>query len=238
LKFPHHDAEIAQQESASGKKPFVKIWMHTGFLKVHGQKMSKSLGNFVSVEEILSKMSPDEFRFMVFRQHYRTPLDFSDEAVAYVKTNFSHISEFVEKLAFVSKKGIGTSDAVPRVLCKKFEKEFLRAMDDDFNSPEALAAIHTFINEVNEKDLFSLSSSDAKKVRKTLLHAMKMVGFEFPERIIPSEIAQFTEERELSRIHKQFARADALREKINALGYTVEDTPLGPLVRKSQNHKS
>jgi cysteinyl-tRNA synthetase len=233
LKFPHHDAEIAQQESASGKKPFVKIWMHTGFLKVRGQKMSKSLGNFVSVEEILSKMSPDEFRFMVFQQHYRTPLDFSDEAVAYVKTNFSQISEFTEKLAFVSKKGTGASNAETRSLCKKFEKEFIRAMDDDFNSPEAIAVIHTFINEVNEKNVFSLSPSDATYMRNTLRRVMKMVGFEFPEHIIPPEIAQYMDERELSRSHKQFIRADALREKINALGYTIEDTPLGPLVRKS-----
>lgn len=233
LKFPHHEAEIAQQESASGKKPFVRIWMHTGFLKVNGQKMSKSLGNFVSVEEVLSKMSPDEFRFMIFQQHYRTPLDFSDDSIAYTKANFSQISEFIEKLAFVSKKGIGASDAAVRAARGRCEKEFIRAMDDDFNSPEALAAIHGFINAINEKGIFSLSRTNAKNARETLLRVMKSVGFAFSEEKIPPDVVRLADEREKSRRNKQFTHSDALREKINALGYGIEDTPLGPLVRKS-----
>lgn len=233
LKFPHHEAEIAQQESASGKKPFVRIWMHTGFLKVNGQKMSKSLGNFVSVENILSKMSPDEFRLMVFQQHYRTPLDFSDDSVAYTKANFSQISEFIEKLSFVSKKGIGDSGTAARSTIRRFEKEFFGAMDDDFNSPEALAAVHVLMNAIHETGIFSLSRSDAKRARKTLLCAMKAVGFSFSEEKIPHEIAQIAGDRELCRRNKQFTHADALREKISALGYIVEDTPLGPFVRRS-----
>lgn len=232
LKFPHHDAEIAQQESASGKAPFVKIWMHTGFLQVNGQKMSKSLGNFVSVERILSKMSVNEFRLMVLQQHYRTPLNFSDDAVLYTKTNFSQIADFIEHLSFVSRKGTGLPNKEIEKASDELKKRFISAMDDDLNSPEALAELYAFMNTLYGKDIFSISPSSTKYIKKTILFLLSSVGLEYTEPEIPDEISHFAEERELYRGNKQFTHADALREKINALGYTVEDTPLGPFVRK------
>lgn len=232
LKFPHHEAEIAQQESASGKKPFVKLWMHVGFLQVNGQKMSKSLGNFVTVHDILSKLSPDEFRLLILQHHYRAAFNFSDDAVSFTKTNFRQIVDFLAQLALVAEKGSGKNEDVLRAEISTFEVSFHKAMEDDFNTPEALAALHTLMNAAYN-DLYSLSPRVAQKTREVCISSLKNLGFKDILPAIPEKVAELVAERELSRIHKQFTHADALRNDVRALGYEVEDTPLGPFVRKS-----
>ncbi len=233
LKFPHHEAEIAQQESASGKKPFVKIWMHTGFLQVNGQKMSKSLGNFITMEDALSKMSADEFRFMILRHHYRAPFNFSEDEIYFAKTNFSQIKDFIARLEFISKKGKKT-EMKDIASLEEFKKEFHSAMEDDFNTPEAIAAIQRFMNIIYGH-IFDVDASFAKTIKVRFLQCLSSIGFSDFTYVIPENIWARANERELSRAHKQFAHADALRKEIEGLGYEVEDTPLGPFVLKSKN---
>jgi cysteinyl-tRNA synthetase len=230
LKFPHHEAEIAQQESASGKKPFVKTWMHVGFLQVNGQKMSKSLNNFISGKEILLKMSPDEFRFLIFQHHYRSPFNFSEDSLSSTKINFKNIVDFISELAFIEKKGNVQSSVDISGALKTFEKNFHAAMEDDFNTPEAVGALHILMN-VLSPTLFTISQSSAEKIKKSIILNLRTLGFADMEYSVPVNIIDLVEKRELYRGNKQFTHADVLRKEIETLGYKVEDTPLGPLVK-------
>ena len=224
LKFPHHEAEIAQQESASGKKPFVKIWMHTGFLLVNGEKMSKSLGNFTTIRDFLKNYSPEILRIMILSYHYRSPVDYTETLAGNSKKNIADIKEFLAKLALITntKKSTKFSTTKP-------EKEFHAAMKDDFNTPKAIAAIFEFMNETN-KIIWGLSKAQAKEAAKFIGNALKSLGFRLHTTQIPLKIAKLSRQRELFRGNKQFAQADALRKEIEALGFNIEDTPAGPLV--------
>lgn len=200
LKFPHHEAERAQQESASGKQPFVQIWMHAGFLTINGQKMSKSLGNFMTVDDVLTKMTADEFRMMLVMHHYRQPLDFTEQTIAMAKDSLHY---FRVRTQALRKKGSQKSAAI--------EKEFAEAMDDDFNTPRAIAA---------------LRRSDDSAFIESALAAVGITAYA----PLPARVEELVQKRELSRASKQFAQSDALRKEIEQLGYVVEDTPQGPLV--------
>ncbi len=224
LKFPHHEAEIAQQESASGKKPFVKTWMHAGFLNLVGEKMSKSLGNFITITELLKKHSGDVFRMMVLSHHYRAPMDYGDELVVTAQKNLNDIKSFLLKLTKVQNaKEALKFDVSP------YEKEFTAAMDDDFNSPKALATIFNVMNAVN-KQIWQLSTAQAKHIHTFIAGWLTKLGISSLDIEIPQEIEKLANERELYRSSKQFTQSDALRKQIDALGYLVEDTPVGPIV--------
>lgn len=225
LKFPHHEAEIAQQESASGLKPFVRIWMHSGFLLVNGRKMSKSLGNFLTLNELLDKHHPETFRMMVLGAHYRSSLDYTEAMANSARKNLSDLRAFLARLAFVEKKGIGKGKAP----LAAYERKFHAAMDDDFNTPEALAAIFELVSTAN-KSMWVLSRSEVKRLRLWLSGILKTMGFRDAALRIPPNINKIAARRELSRRNKQFMQADALRKEAEGLGYIIEDTPLGPLV--------
>ncbi len=230
LKFPHHEAEIAQQEAASGEKPFVKIWMHTGFLLVNGKKMSKSLKNFVAIGDFLNKHSADELRMLVLSHHYRSPIDYTETSASQAKASWETLQHFIYKLGLIKKSGeqsLNASDAL-----KNSENEFESAMADDFNTPEALAALFRLINRM-ESGLWDLTAKDARKLRSFIMKKLQVLGFQ-PAKSpsIPLKIRLFSAARELFRRNKQFARSDALRKKIEALGFIIEDTPEGPLVIK------
>jgi cysteinyl-tRNA synthetase len=226
LKFPHHEAEIAQQESASGKKPFVKIWMHTGFLLVNGEKMSKSLGNFTTIRDFLQAHPPETLRMMILSYHYRSPVDYTETIASNAKKNVADIKEFLAKLALISssKKSADLSIA-------ESENEFHAAMEDDFNTPKALAAIFGFMNETN-KIIWKLSKKQGKEASAFLQSALESLGFSIKTDKIPSQISKLVRQRELFRKDKQFIQSDALRKEIEQLGFSIEDTPVGPLILK------
>lgn len=225
LKFPHHEAEIAQQESASGKKPFVRVWMHSGFILMNGKKMSKSLGNFLTINDILSKHSPDTFRMMALSAHYRSPMDYTDSVATSAAKNFAEMRAFITRLKFAEKNSQGNSTFD----LAAHEEKFHAAMEDDFNTPEAMAVIFGLMNEVN-KHIWTLSQRDAKAARLWLYGILEMFGFQHIAIKIPSKISRIALKREISRVNKQFTQSDALRKEAEALGYSIEDTPLGPLV--------
>lgn len=230
LKFPHHEAEIAQQESASNKKPFVKIWMHAGFLLVNGKKMSKSQGNFISIRDFLKNYSPDMLRYLIASHHYRSPINYTEELARQTAKTLDSLTQFAHKIDFLIKKQKKSGSIKNfKELVNRTEKSFLNAMKDDFNTPQALAAIFTLLNEINKK-IWQLGKKDAKTVKKWLLEKLNIFNIQIKTPKIPIKILRLAKKRELLRSNQQFTQSDHLRKTIESLGYIVEDTPIGPLI--------
>lgn len=231
LKFPHHEAEIAQQEAASGKKPFVKIWMHTGPLTVAGKKMSKSLKNIITIDDFLKEHTSDTFRYMICAHHYRSPIDYTPQLAHQAKQSLAGISHVIWKLYIVDTKGPLSSKVAQSVT--RAQKAFTKAMDDDFNTPQALASLFELI-QTWEKKLFDLSGEDAKAIGSFLLTSLRALGFSVKRSpSVPLKIKALAAARDVMRRNQQFIQSDALREKISGLGYIIEDTPKGPLVYRA-----
>ena len=230
LKFPHHEAEIAQQEAASGKSPLVKIWMHSGILVINGQKMSKSLGNFITIRDFLKENPPEILRWLFLSYHYRTPVDYTPELLNRIKVVFNRVRIFLEKLAFVSAKKDGKTLGIENEI-KKTKEEFEVAMEDDFNTPLALSSLLGMINRLQNK-IWGMNGSEATLLENYIKETLGMLGIGVKAREIPAEIAKLAAERELCRANEQFVQSDALRKKISVLGYSIEDTPQGPFVSK------
>ncbi len=224
LKFPHHEAELAQQEAASGKKPFVKIWMHAGMLTLEGQKMSKSAGNFMTIDQLLKNTLPNVFRLLVLSHHYRSPLNYSVKLNQEMSRKWLSIMEFLAKLDMAEKNSkerkSGTSGF------DKFSKAVDLALSNDFNTPEAFGALFSFINLIQPK-IWSLSKAEAKESMRAVVKFMKSFGFSIGFPKIPVKVKVLAREREKLRHSQQFIQSDSLRKKANDLGFVVEDTPLG-----------
>ncbi len=230
LKFPHHESEIAQQESASGKKPLVKIWMHTGFLLTKGDKMSKSLNNFITIREFLKKNSSNDLRMLVLSHHYRSPVDYNSEVLAQTKKSLKNIEEFITTLKFVELRGAnkkGEADA--KKIEEKFENNFKHAMSDDFNTPKAFSEIFNLINQINPI-VWRLSKEEAREIKASITRYLKLFEINLAPVKIPLKIAKLAQKRQLLRENKHFVPADGLRIKIERLGYLIKDTPLGPFI--------
>ncbi len=227
LKFPHHEAEIAQQESASGKKPFVKLWLHAGFLEVQGQKMSKSLGNFMTIPDLLKACPADAFRMMVFSHHYRSPMDYTKELAETAKKNLYTFGALCVKLERVT--GPAPKIKKAKINLKSYEKKFWKMLDDDFNTPKALSVLFDLINETN-KALPALTKDDAERIRAFIIGTLQVFSIDELLPKVPPQVVQLSQRRELFRRNKQFVQADELRKQIEVLGYVVEDTSKGPLV--------
>jgi cysteinyl-tRNA synthetase len=226
LIFPHHEAEIAQMESASGKKPMVKIWMHSAFFDMKGEKMSKSLGNIITARDFLKQHNANVFRFIVASHHYHTRIEYDEALAVQAEQALAGVQEFLAKLELVKKSNMehGTWD-----MDAKYEQMFANAMDDDLNTPQALAALFNLIAEAN-KMIWNLPKFDAKRIAQFLRERFGILGITLPPLKIPTNIKHLAAERELSRRSKQFVRADVLREKIESLGWSVEDTTAGALL--------
>ncbi len=219
LIFPHHEAEIAQMEAASGKKPFVKYWLHTGFLNVKGQKMAKSLGNFTTIRDALKKYDPKVLRLFYISAHYRSSIDFSEELLGQTKHSLERLNDFVKKVKSSKAKD-------NKKLIEKTKKEFLKYMDDDFDTVKALAVIFDFVKEVNKK-------GGGKKSYELMLEFDEIFNILTKEDVkLSSEIKNLIKEREKARKEDDFEKADKIREQIKNKGYILEDTEEGPRVKE------
>ena len=219
LIFPHHEAEVAQMESISGKEPFVRYWLHTGFLNVKEQKMAKSLGNFITIKDALRKYDPKVLRFFYISSHYRSPMDFSEKSLEQAKNSLERLNDFVRKVK--SSKGKDDNNLIDQT-----RKEFMKHMDDDFDTPQALAVIFDFVKEVYKK-------GGSKKSYKLMLEFNKIfdvLGMEKEK--IPAEIERLVKERVGARKEKDYKKADKIRKEINNKGYILEDTDDGTIVKK------
>ena len=225
LKFPHHEAEIAQAESSSGKKPFVKYWPHAGLLMVNGEKMSKSLGNFITGKEMVEKYGADNFRFMIISSHYRSIINYTENSIAQAKINLSKIrngADMIKKMKNKTGKNISVG---------KFEKKFTLAMDDDFNTPAAISAIFEMMNYFNQLNpKIEISVESAKKALAFLKKAENIFGVSFTaSRVakIPEHIIKLAREREKRRQENNWAEADKIREEMLQEGYAIKDLKKG-----------
>ncbi|MDP3731098.1 MAG: cysteine--tRNA ligase [bacterium] len=228
LIFPHHEAEIAQQESASGLKPFVKYWMHTGFLINKEKKMSKSLGNFLSLNEALKSYSPETIRFYFLSAHYRSPLDFSEEILKQSEAAVMRINEFRHKLNLLTSQ---VKNIDPKETAEILQK-VREAMNDDFNTPEAIGTFFELIRQTNQK--LENGQMAMTELTKIIDFFDKVLGI-IPKSItFPPEIQTLIDQRELARESMDFTIADQLRSQIESLGYQIDDTIYGPLVKKKK----
>lgn len=221
LVFPHHEDEIAQSEAANGKQ-FARFWIHTGMVTVDGKKMSKSLGNFTTIQDVLSKYEPEVLRLHVLESHYRSPIDFSKKSLEASKNSLKRLREYYQDLEFSNNSNKKLDD---------FIIGFKEAMDDDLNTPKALASIYMILN--NHSPL-KISEKNAQEIRKFLLEIDKIFGLNLDkEKLIPENVQKLVGERESARKEKNWTESDRLREKIEKLGYTVEDTEKGPVIKKN-----
>jgi len=226
LKFPHHEAEIAQQESVSGKSPLARIWMHTGFLTMEGKKMSKSEGNFVTISDFLSSHDPRVLRYIALSHHYRSPVDFTHELVSATAHTLSSLQALLWKLSRAKGRGANISLPAP----KEAQTRFFQALDDDFNTPQAFASVFEYIAQI-EPIVWELARAQAIQAQHTIQELFSVVGIHLsltPR--VPFWVRILAWRRSRARKNQQFIQSDTLRDKISALGYTIEDTPQGAFV--------
>lgn len=238
LIFPHHENEIAQSEAANDKE-FARYWMHNGFLRIDGEKMSKSLGNFFTIREIGEKYPLQIIRFFILSAHYRSPLNFSDQLVESAKASLDRILTAVNKLEDelkvaeekdASEKTELTEDE-KKVLdgLGEFENKFDEAMEDDLNTADAISAIFELVKYTNS----NISSESSKDLIKAGLDQIRklcdVLGIitEVKKEKLDSEIEALIEERQAARKAKNFARADEIRDQLAAEGIILEDTREG-----------
>jgi cysteinyl-tRNA synthetase len=230
LKFPHHEAEIAQAESLrepGDNEPFVKTWMHTGPLLVDGKKMSKSLGNFITIRDFLKKYDANVLRWIVLTHHYRSPLNYSEELAQLAIQQLDNLNQLIHKLEIVSnKKNLREAIQEEPIQFFKFEE----ALRDDFNTPKLIGFLfEEYITKTNPR-IWTMSPEEAQIIAVSLYGFFSQFGISLNLPKIPQKIKDLAAERELSRASKQFTQSDALRNEINALGYDIEDTPKGPFL--------
>lgn len=229
LKFPHHESEIAQQESISSKKPFVKIWMHSGLVMINGERMAKSLGNFVRIRDFLQKHSVNALRFIVASAHYRSPINYDNHLVEQAENALNALEDFMARLDLIKERG-EAAETLNESL-KSREKNFRESMNDDFNTAGAIASLFLVVNDYQEK-IWRLNKSEAGAIKDWLIKKLDIFGIVFKKQAVPASIRMLVKKRELLRKDKKFNEADLSRDKIEALGYSIEDTPAGPLICK------
>jgi len=243
LVFPHHENEIAQSESFTGIKPFVKYWLHNGLVQLGEEKMSKSLGNLITIREALEKYSPDAIRIFVLSSHYRSPLTYSAEALEAAERGSDRLAQVISRDDLTGGAGEAL-DAEP------YRQRFIEAMDDDFNTSKALAALFDLARAINQAGDSGFNFLEAKSIleelsRNVLGLRRRDVNIHVPtasikvsalaptiviDKQLPPEancVIRLVEERARYRNAKQWQRADEIRKKLAELGVTLEDTKTG-----------
>jgi len=247
LIFPHHENEIVQSESFTGAKPFAKYWLHNGLVQLGEDKMSKSTGKLITIKEALEKYSPDAIRFFVLSSHYRSPLTYSEEALKAAEGG-------VERLQLSVSRYDPSGGGGQALNAESYEERFKKAMNDDFNTPQALGVLFDLARKINEAGDAGINYSNAQNTLLSL--SRKVLGLKLPRRIhvevsvkigvkttvdvtvipgklipdklipdnIKSRVIRLAEERVNCREAKNWQRADEIRSKLAELGVTLEDT--------------
>jgi cysteinyl-tRNA synthetase len=221
LIFPHHENEIAQSEGFTGVS-FVNYWLHNGLMQLGEEKMSKSLGVLVTVKEALEHFSPDALRLFILSSHYRSPISFSEEGLEAAERGVERLRQAARGEGKGEKTGVMDTDT--------FRQKFIEAMDDDFNSAQALAVLFDLAREINRvhNDGF-----DAEKAQQTLFELASVLGLTLEEREVKLDAGSFVELlisiRNELRKEKQWQLADRIRSSLKELGIALEDTPQGTI---------
>ena len=229
LVFPHHENEIAQSESFTGKKPFVKYWMHNGLVQLGQDKMSKSLGNLVTIKEVLEKYSADALRIFVLSSHYRSPLTYSEEALEATERGTDRLRQAVQSEG--DKKQFEWGPII-----QQYQKRFVEAMDDDFNTPQALATLFDLTREINRASDEGYTVIQGQQGLSELTDILGLTLKSPGEPLGDAEpfIELLISTRNQLREAKQFQLADEIRAKLGELGITLEDTPKGAIWKRKR----
>lgn len=236
LIFPHHENEIAQSECATGS-PLAKIWMHNGMLNVDNKKMSKSAGNFFLVRDLSAKYGYEPIRFMLLSVHYRSQLNYTLEVIESCKAALERLyncRDGMERVLAAAKDGEAKAETLEDV--KTARGSFNKAMDDDFNTADGIAAVFELVRKINTAlSSPEITKGDVKVYQDEFSALTNVLGLLYNKKDdeIPAEIAELIEERKAARKAKDFARADAIRDKIAGMGYIVEETRQGTIVKKA-----
>jgi cysteinyl-tRNA synthetase len=243
LIFPHHEDEIAQSEGATGQ-PFVKHWLHGAHLLVEGRKMSKSLGNFFTLRDLLAKgFTGREIRYLLLTAHYRETFNFTLEGLQGARTALARIDECLGKLrelaggapasgpaqGKIPQQRAGSETGAPNDLAGRFSA----ALDDDLNISAAWGAVFDWVRETNRQLAEnSLNSAQAATALAAWAKIDSVLGIgAMTETEVPAEIVALLKARETARTAKDFKRADAIRGELKAKGWVIEDTPKGPKLK-------
>lgn len=212
LEFPHHTNEIAQSEAKTGQR-FVNYWMHNGFVNVDGEKMSKSLGNFTTVHELLQVVNPQILRFFLATTHYRRPVNFTDDALTEAENNIKKIENAYRHLDEQAESNLSALTT--------FRNDFVAAMDEDFNIANGMTVFYDFVSWVNK-------GNGGSEVKEFFDQVLEILGIKFKfEQSLDSEIEAMIEARQLAREVRDFAKSDEIRDALKAQGIVLEDTKDG-----------
>lgn len=231
LIFPHHENEIAQSEAANDK-PFAKYWMHNAFLNIDNKKMSKSAGNFFTVRDISEKYDLQVLRFFMLSAHYRSPLNFSSELMEAAQNGYDRIVTSVSNLDYLLKSAEGFMTEEEKKLVEEaavYRTRFDEAMDDDFNTADALSVIFELVKFANTNAGEGSSQEFVQYLKDEITELCDVCGLivEKKEEILDSDIEALIAERQAARKEKNFKRADEIRDELLAKGIVLEDTREG-----------
>jgi len=229
--FPHHESEVAQSQCATGEQ-FVRFWLHNNMLTVNGQKMGKSLGNFTLLRDIFEKFSPMVVRLYILRSHYRSVLDFSDQGLESAASGLARLTAFRSRLGD-PEDGAGEASEQTRKLVEDTRKAFMASMDDDLNTPGALAAVFDMVRAGNsildENDIPGDRAAMAE-----LLHELvtQVLGLDLSGGAAEPEVTErlchvLAEARSILRKNRLFEEADRMRDRLDEMGFATRDLPEG-----------
>ncbi len=234
LIFPHHENEIAQSEATTGKQ-FVRYWLHNAYLLVEGKKMSKSLGNFFTVRDLLDKgWTGREIRYVLLSAHYRQQLNFTFDGLHAARSALQRLDDTRAQLAAIAAQD-GSEQPCDRVAkaIESAKTTWLESLDDDLNISPALGAMFDLVRQANRwADEKCLTPGDASALLEFLDETDEILAVAGERDAVPDQVLELAKERETARKERNWARADVIRETLTDMGYTIEDTPSGPRVKK------
>lgn len=238
LTFPHHENEIAQSEAKTGKT-FANYWMHNGFVTLgdDGEKMSKSLGNFILVHDILKELDPQILRFLLATSHYRRPIKFGDKAVEEARINFEKIKHAYSNASYRLNDAVESAEDDQAIVANftALEAKFINEMDDDFQADNAMSVIYLYAKEMNlytERSI--VSEAVLKQAMALLANMMAVFGITFEEEgMLDDDIQALIDERTQARLDRNFGRSDDIRDYLKEQGIILDDTPQGTRWRRA-----
>ncbi|MDG4657844.1 cysteine--tRNA ligase [Ectobacillus antri] len=231
LAFPHHENEIAQSEALTGK-PFAKYWMHNGYINIDNEKMSKSLGNFILVHDIIKQYDPQLIRFFMLSVHYRHPINFSESLLQSTQKGLERIRTSYENLKHRMKSSTNLTDSDEKWVkeATSFRTAFETAMDDDFNTANAVTELYNLANQANQ---YLLEQHTSKVVIETFIKEFEdlfsILGLQLTQdaELLDEEVEDLIQQRIDARKNRDFARADQIRDELKERNIILEDTPQG-----------
>ncbi|BBH23976.1 cysteine--tRNA ligase [Paenibacillus baekrokdamisoli] len=233
LQFPHHECEVAQSESLSGK-PLARYWMHNGYIHINNEKMSKSLGNGITVNEMIKRIKPAVIRYFMLSAHYRSPINFSDETIAQAENSIERVMNCLVNLQHRLTVAISEADEETVALRGRVEaikEQFHAKMDDDFNTPDAITALFDLVSEANQHLQRPVVSAESLHLLINAFESFDQVLGLLPEKqsegLLDADVDALIAERVEARITKNWARADEIRDQLAEQGIVLEDTPQG-----------